>query len=59
MVNLFLTIGKDLTNIWACLSIKVGSKKNVVVLARSPFVLREHIASYNDTGKYHESVTVY
>ena len=29
---------------WACLSNKVGSKKNVV-LARSPFVLTEHISS--------------
>ena len=44
-MNLFLTIGKDLTNIWACLSIKVGSKQNVVVLARSPFVLRVHTSS--------------
>ena len=28
---------------WACL--KVGSKKNVVVIAHSPFVLTEHISS--------------
>ena len=28
-------------------------------LARSPFVLTEHISSYIDTEKYRESVTVY